>query len=137
MAQHARFSIDTGIAVYICDPHSPRQRGTVENSTDSSAILPRGADLLTTIETDRDLVADELNQCPRRTRQLPDTRRSRFAVYSKGARSLAATMSLTSAVSATACSTTPPAATTSWTIASRTSGTALVSIPQPAQARSE
>ena len=58
----------------MCDPHSPWQRGTVENTNRLlRQYFPRGADLLTTIETDRDLVPDELNQCPRRTPQLPDT----------------------------------------------------------------
>ena len=32
MAQHAQFSIDTGVDVYFCDPKSPRQRGTNENT---------------------------------------------------------------------------------------------------------
>ena len=32
MAEHVRFSVDTGVAVYFCDPRSPWQRGTNENT---------------------------------------------------------------------------------------------------------
>ena len=68
MAQHARFSIDTGISVYFCDPHSPWQRGTVENTNRLlRQYFPRGVDYSPLNETDLDLVADELNQRPRRT----------------------------------------------------------------------
>jgi IS30 family transposase len=68
MAQHAQFSIDTGIAVYFCDPHSPWQRGTVENTNRLlRQYFPRTADYSPLTEKDLDLVADELNQRPRRT----------------------------------------------------------------------
>ncbi len=37
MAQHVQFSIDTGVDVYFCDPKSPWQRGSNENTTDCYA----------------------------------------------------------------------------------------------------
>lgn len=68
MAEHARFSVDTGVDVYFCDPHSPWQRGTVENTNRLlRQYFPRGADYSVLDETDLDLVADELNQRPRKT----------------------------------------------------------------------
>jgi IS30 family transposase len=68
MGQHAQFSIDTGVAVYFCDPHSPWQRGTVENTNRLlRQYFPRGADYSPLTQPDLDLVADELNQRPRKT----------------------------------------------------------------------
>jgi IS30 family transposase len=68
MGQHAKFTIDTGVAVYFCDPHSPWQRGTVENTNRLlRQYFPRGADYSPLSEADLDLVADELNQRPRKT----------------------------------------------------------------------
>jgi IS30 family transposase len=68
MGQHVQFSIDTGIAVYFCDPHSPWQRGTVENTNRLlRQYFPHRANYSPLTEADLDLVADELNQRPRKT----------------------------------------------------------------------
>jgi IS30 family transposase len=68
MSEHARFTVDTGVAVYFCDPYRPWQRGTVENTNGLlRQYFPRGADYSNLAETDLDLVADELNQRPRKT----------------------------------------------------------------------
>jgi len=68
MAEHAQFSIDTGVDVYFCDPHSPWQRGSIENTNRLlRQYFPRGADYSNLTEADLDLVADELNHRPRKT----------------------------------------------------------------------
>jgi IS30 family transposase len=68
MAQHARFTIESGIPIYFCDPQSPWQRGTNENTNGLlRQYWPKGADLrrLTMAECDR--VALQLNTRPRKT----------------------------------------------------------------------
>jgi IS30 family transposase len=68
MAQHAQLRIDTGLAIYFCDPHSPWQRGTNENTNGLlRQYLSRGADLRQLDQAALDGIAAELNGRPRQT----------------------------------------------------------------------
>ena len=68
MAQHARFSVDTGVTVYFCDPRSPWQRGSNENTNGLlRQYFPKRSDLRTHTQADLDAVAAELNDRPRQT----------------------------------------------------------------------
>ena len=52
MAQHARLKIDTGLEVYFCDPHSPWQRGTNENTNGLlRQYFPKGMSLSALAQT--------------------------------------------------------------------------------------
>lgn len=68
LAQHARLKIDTGLQVYFCDPQSPWQRGTNENTNGLlRQYFPRGTDLARHGPEDLAAVADALNSRPRKT----------------------------------------------------------------------
>ncbi len=68
MAQHRRFSVDTGVNVYFCDPRSPWQRGSNENTNGLlRQYFPKGTDLSKFTSADLNDVARELNERPRKT----------------------------------------------------------------------
>jgi IS30 family transposase len=68
MAQHAQLRIDTGLEVYFCDPQSPWQRGSNENTNGLlRQYFPKGTDLARHSADDLAAVATALNTRPRKT----------------------------------------------------------------------
>ena len=68
MARHATFTIDTGIKLFFCDPHSPWQRGANENLNGLIRdYYPKSTNFNTIADTDIKAMQDQLNDRPRQT----------------------------------------------------------------------
>jgi IS30 family transposase len=68
MADHRRFTVDTGVQVYFCDPYKPWQRGSNENTNGLlRQYLPKGSDFSAVTSGDLETIAASLNNRPRKT----------------------------------------------------------------------
>ena len=67
MRRHTEITIAADLTIYFCDPHSPWQRGSNENTNGLlRQYFPKGTDFATVTAAQLDAVADELNDRPRK-----------------------------------------------------------------------
>ncbi len=72
LARHVEFTVATGVQVYFCDPHSPWQRGSNENTNGLlRQYMPKSTDLSKYSRADLRRIQDNLNDRPRKTLGFP------------------------------------------------------------------
>ena len=68
LAQHRKIAFELGLDVYFCDPHSPWQRGTNENTNGFlRQYMPKGTDLSPLTQADLDTIDDQRGDRPHKT----------------------------------------------------------------------